>query len=605
TSSSTKLTLDSNKPTVEGPHTMYVAFQVRNTTGATLTNLTATISGFTADIFLAGSQPAAQAIGSLAPGATRTLYWYIGYVSVIGRSATLRVDVADATPGSAAGSQTFTTTSMISSGTGGTLQSQVINATPVIGGLTSIDVGFLFAGADVGTEYNLQPAGTIDFDARCFQLVRSEVVASSVPAVPLGTTYQEHFVATASQSGGGSGFPVQMRYTFRAMCLGASTTAHPYASQTSGQSLKYSSNFDTFAAIPYQPTANPFAVAKTVSTTALAAAARVTYSVTVTNTSTAAATLDSIADVLPAGVPYRGLAPGSAVTAANSSAVPAAGATGRIVWRAQPDLTWSIAPGATLTLVYTADIPAVDGTYTNAVTAFAGYSMVGTGAVSVVVKRIFGATVTPDGLTVDRLPSNGVRYPQTFTLVNTGSVADTFDLAVTRAPGTAVTIDSVGAQAGASAFVVVDSGQTATVRVVYSVLNVAAATTDKLTLTATSRGDAAKQETGDLTVRVIAAALTLTKQAYRDDGTTLLTPTDLVLPGDYVRFKVTITNTGAAPAVASRITDALPAAMAYASASGDASGWTIAESGGTVTADLTTSLAAGASRYLWIRARIR
>ncbi|HEU4587407.1 MAG TPA: hypothetical protein VFS11_02085, partial [Gemmatimonadales bacterium] len=47
TSSSTKLTLDSNKPTVEGPHTMYVAFQVRNTTGATLTNLTATISGFT------------------------------------------------------------------------------------------------------------------------------------------------------------------------------------------------------------------------------------------------------------------------------------------------------------------------------------------------------------------------------------------------------------------------------------------------------------------------------------------------------------------------------------------------------------------------------
>ncbi|HEX8672734.1 MAG TPA: hypothetical protein VF710_12640, partial [Longimicrobium sp.] len=76
-----------------------------------------------------------------------------------------------------------------------------------------------------------------------------------------------------------------------------------------------------------------------------------------------------------------------------------------------------------------------------------------------------------------------------------------------------------------------------------------------------------------------------------------------------IQYKVTVTNTGGAAATLTGtgfgITDALPSQVTYVSTSADAAGWTISESSGTVSAALTGTLAPGATRFFWIRVRIK
>jgi len=66
-----------------------------------------------------------------------------------------------------------------------------------------------------------------------------------------------------------------------------------------------------------------------------------------------------------------------------------------------------------------------------------------------------------------------------------------------------------------------------------------------------------------------------------------------------------VTNSGASGATSVAIADNLPAQLAFVSATGDAAGWTISNAGNNVSASLTTTLAAGASRFIWIRAQVK
>jgi uncharacterized repeat protein (TIGR01451 family) len=215
--------------------------------------------------------------------------------------------------------------------------------------------------------------------------------------------------------------------------------------------------------------------------------------------------------------------------------------------------------------------------------------------------------VTPDGANVDRLPSNGTQYSQVFPVQNTGNASDVYNLAATATPGTAISIMSVNGTAGASSTVSVASGATANVTVVYTVGNVAAGSTDLLGLTATSTNTPAQNDAGDVTVRVVKAALSMTKVAYRDNQTTVVNnTTDRVLPGEFIQYKITVTNGGLASASTVSITDALPAAVTYNAASGDiGADWSISQAAGTVTANLTPALASTVSRFIWIRVQVK
>lgn len=143
--------------------------------------------------------------------------------------------------------------------------------------------------------------------------------------------------------------------------------------------------------------------------------------------------------------------------------------------------------------------------------------------------------------------------------------------------------------------------------VVYNVGNVAAATVDTLKLTATSTSNGSVTDPGSYAVTVIKAAVGIGKQAFRDDRTTQINgTTDRVLPGEFIQYKITVTNNGASPANSVSVTDALPAQVTYDAATGDAAGWTFTTTGSTtVQADLTGSLASAASRFFWIRVQVK
>ena len=217
-----------------------------------------------------------------------------------------------------------------------------------------------------------------------------------------------------------------------------------------------------------------------------------------------------------------------------------------------------------------------------------------------------GVVTTPDAATLDRLPSNATSYTYAFSVQNTGNASDIFNL-VASAPGTVITIVSVNGTAGSSSSATIASGATATVNVVYTIANVVAGSTEALTLTATSQNDALATNPGDVTIRVVKAALAMTKVAYRDNQTTVINnTTDRVLPGEFIQYQITVSNSGLASASSVSITDALPAAVTYSAASGDVGAdWSISQLAGTVTANLTPALASAGSRFIWIRVQVK
>jgi len=411
--SSPRLTLDSNSPCT-GPQAAYVSFQVTNTTGTTQTNLRSTISGFAGGIALAGGQAAGQWIGTLAPGASRTLWWFVSYPCSFGISNALVVSVSDDTPGASTGIGTVTTSSMISAQAGGIVNTATLGAGAVVGQTITLDVSYDFGSGSTNDTYNLQPAGNSAFMGGCFQLVRTRVMQSNVPAVPLGREDQQYFTATSNSPG--NGYTIVMRYFFKYLCAGVTTQARPYSNQNSGTQLKYSSNYQSFAGgvgISYPGADNPFTVTKSVTPTAVASGSTVTYTVVISNPSAYASEVDSIVDVLPAGVVYGGIAAGSQVT---TGSLPAPGSTGTIVWRGSQPTPYAIPAQGSLTLRYTATIAAA-GQYTNSVRAITGPTQLGQTASATVTVGTANLSVTktgPDSVVV----SDTIRY--VLTLRNLG-----------------------------------------------------------------------------------------------------------------------------------------------------------------------------------------
>ncbi len=269
----------------------------------------------------------------------------------------------------------------------------------------------------------------------------------------------------------------------------------------------------------------------------------------------------------------------------------------------------NVAQGASITVQVKYDVAANKGGVATVLTVTASSQRTpatnDSFATTITPAQTYGVAVTPDGgQNITKLPSNGTNYSFTFTVTNNGNGADNFNLVASNT-GAAVTIVSVNGVAGSSTTISgIAAGAAPTVAVVYSVGNVAAGTTDNVVLTATSVGDNTKTDNGTADLTVIRPALSMAKAAYRDNQTTLLGGGDVVLPGEYIQYKITVTNNGAAPASVVHIDDLLPSEVTYQSAAGDLAGWTITNTGNDVVADLTGTLAAGTSRFIWIRVRI-
>lgn len=411
--SSPRLTLDSNSPCA-GPRAAYVSFQVLNNSGTSQQELRAEISGFSGGIALGGGQAASQWVGTLAAGAVRTLYWYVVYPCNFGISNTLVVSVTNST-GTTTGSGVVTTSSMISAQAGGIVNTATLGAGAVVGQTITLDVSFDFGGASANDTYNLQPVGNTVFRGDCFQLMRTLVTASNVPAVPVGAENRQYFTATGSATGNGYGITV--RFYFKYLCSGVTSQAKPYSNQTSGTQLKYSANYETFVGPSLPSATNPFVVTKSATPTMLGCAGTATYTVTITNPSSFNSEVDSILDQLPTNVTYGGFAAGSGVTAANSGSVPASGASGTIIWRGNQGSSYTLPGNGSLTLMYTTTIPPGAGSYTNTVRAVGGTTVLGQPASATVTVAGADVSATKTG-PATTVVSDTVRY--VLTLSNAG-----------------------------------------------------------------------------------------------------------------------------------------------------------------------------------------
>jgi uncharacterized repeat protein (TIGR01451 family) len=389
------LMVDSNNCPTDGPSAMYITGNVTNASGGDLVDFSAQMTNFSAGFSLAGGQADTISLGTLAAGASKLVGWLVQYSCTDGATGTVDVIMSDDNAGTVTSTLNLTVRSAISANAGGEVTTSLLGPGAIVGQIIEMDVTYEFGGASIGNEYFLQPTGTSAFNAGCFSLVGSEILSSNVTAVPVGVLDDVHFVATSKQTG--NGHDLTARYFFQYLCAGTSTTARPFAAQTSGASnLKYTGNFDGSGSISisYPGATNPFIITKTASQDYFfnATGGTTTYTVAIENPSAYDSFIDEVVDILPAGVIFTGVTAASDIIAANSNSMPTTGATGTLTFSGSAGTSYAIAGGSTLNLVYTATIPDIVGDHTN--TAEGAIGLASTGTISETVTVSAGSALT-------------------------------------------------------------------------------------------------------------------------------------------------------------------------------------------------------------------
>ncbi len=436
-----ELTPDSNQCPAQGPVAAFVAYEITNTSGGSLSSVQATMSGLdTGQGFGFGNgQPATIVVGAMGAGESRVVSWFVAHPCAGNTpvSDAISVTVSDSDPGSMITNLVLEARSSISSNAGGVVTSIAYSPNPgAVGADLFLEVDHSFGNVQSGDQFILQPAGgsmgslnsLTGFRADCYELIGVEVLSSTIDAVPAGTANQMFFVAGASQNG--TGFLARVRYIFIPLCGSVGTTFDPYAQETSGNAnLKYTNGGTTAIVTPPEISVLIDKVASPGSF-AFGEGGTVTYTVTLTNTAPADVRISEIEDILPAGFVFDAISAGSEVTSANSLSVPTNGDTGTITFVADGITTGDpyliLANGGTLTLIYTVTVPSNQavGAYDNSVTARVGNETVGPASDTV--------TITPINVSISKAaaPTNFVEgaggtvtYTATITNSSTSSVS--------------------------------------------------------------------------------------------------------------------------------------------------------------------------------------
>ncbi len=227
----------------------------------------------------------------------------------------------------------------------------------------------------------------------------------------------------------------------------------------------------------------------------------------------------------------------------------------------------------------------------------------------------FAVTVIEQGSGNDSTTANllpGTNQTAVFTVTNNGNGPEDFRLETSQNLGAVITVVSItgtnvtqGSNLDSAGVSALGVSASVNVTVTFNVANLAAGTVDSLFFLATAVGGANPNDESAYIVTIVKPALAITKEAWLDNQSAEISAN--VLPGDFIQYKVIVTNNGTAPASSVVVTDALGALpVTYISNSDPGASWaSIVESAGTVTATLTGTLAAsGGSAYFWIRVQI-
>jgi len=354
--------LDSNKscaPNYVGPHAMWIVVGVTNNATEPLTNAVATLSGFTGPYYTLTADPV-RYIGILQPAETFYGYWYVRYTCEASRADTYTVTVSAANlVGDARYSGSLTTATAIDTANEAQVLSNVTAGSKIaVGQIFTQAVRYQLANSN--TRAIFQPTGDGNFADTCFRLLASKVTLSTVTGIVNGTTHQLYFDNSLSSGG------VEMTYYWQALCY-AQTTSTPWAvvEAPAKYSNKYGILFSTF------PTASlSLNITSAITPTRLTQAGTVTYTVRFSNSFTQPVELNTITVTLASGLSFNSfVAATSGVLPDNSSLYPLPNATGTLLWRGKPGVSYRV-PAATaggsgiLELVFKVNVPGINGTYT-------------------------------------------------------------------------------------------------------------------------------------------------------------------------------------------------------------------------------------------------
>lgn len=268
----------------------------------------------------------------------------------------------------------------------------------MIGGLIIDDVTYVVGNVQNNDESDFQVAVSTQFDPTKITLLGTQVIASSVPGIPNGTTDSLYF-----RTGNGSnGATVTIRWTFRISGFNFTNYLLPCAGATSGASnYKYALNTSLGAGSPItiSSSANPLTITKTSDKTLYGINAASIFTITISNPGAYGVTIDKITDELPAGFSFQSIDASSQVSAANSTLFPASGASGTITFEggvsSGANTSYYVPAAGNIILKYTATtsmLPA-SGLLTTA-RNYVGTTQVGAAQNTVAVSTTLPVTIT-------------------------------------------------------------------------------------------------------------------------------------------------------------------------------------------------------------------
>lgn len=345
----------------------YVGFEVKNNS-----NSAVTYSGLKFTILSIGTSVVGQNfatvspangisnIGTLAPGETRVCYFYVSYPANVTPQATFNIQVSDNTASWKLQSFVIRNRSSISANAGGTA-TQTFTNQDLIGGLILDDVTYVVGNVQNADESDFQVAVSSSFDPTKISLLGTQVIASSVPGIPVGATDSLYFIT----GNGTNGATVTIRWTFRITGTNFTNYLLPCAGATSGSTnYKYALNTSLGAGTPItvSSNANPLTITKTSDKALYLIGSLASFTITIANPGAFGVTIDKITDELPTGFTFQAMDGTSYVNTNNTLAIPTMGTTGTMTFdggvQSGANTSFYVPAGGSITLKYSALAPA-------------------------------------------------------------------------------------------------------------------------------------------------------------------------------------------------------------------------------------------------------
>jgi uncharacterized repeat protein (TIGR01451 family) len=371
---------------------MYVSYQISNNDGASYSDLWVGIDSFSGGVIsLAPNEDGLMHLGPLAPGETKTAFFYLqtSAATSLGQTHTIRVYPTRPPVGAVASASFSMTSEETIEANANKVVTVVTGPTPPqLGGIVTMTVS-----GDAGTIgssriMSFSPAAYLNWRADAYELISSSIKLSGGNT----GTYDDQLLIIAASATATEYVAV---YRFRAVNMTtAPTIISPISYISSGAPIKHTTTGNYGSIPPMQPTDNRLTIGKQSNPAELFGAGTAGFTISATNSGTVEAILEDIVDTLPAS-------PAALTYVSGSSRFNGVPINDPVV--SGSTLTWVgtfvLPAGTSRALTFNVSVPEVNGIYTNRAVAHVGNTQVDT-TLDASDNAPAVATLTVRGLTV-------------------------------------------------------------------------------------------------------------------------------------------------------------------------------------------------------------